>query len=71
MKNELSKNKRIDTTFLHLGASCLEMGRVTLPQINTNLYSVPRIFVLKIQNDPSTRNQVIILKPLCLHAEGQ
>jgi adenine-specific DNA glycosylase len=26
--------------FLHLRASCLEMGRVTIPQINTNLYSV-------------------------------
>ena len=40
---------------LHLWASCLESGRVTIPQININLYFVSRIIMFKIQKDPSNR----------------
>jgi hypothetical protein len=40
--------------FLHLGPLYFETGRITIPQINTKLYSVPRIIVIKIQKDPST-----------------
>ena len=42
--------------FLHFRASCLEMGKVTLSQINTNLYSVPKINVFKIQKGPVNNN---------------
>jgi len=42
--------------FLHIGA--LEMGRVTLPQIFTDLYSLLRISVLISQKDLSTRNEL-------------
>ena len=41
--------------FLHLMTSCFDTGKVTVPQINTNLYSVQRIIVFKIQKDLSTR----------------
>jgi hypothetical protein len=39
---------------MHLRASYLKKGMVTIPQINTNLYSVTRIIVFKIQKDLST-----------------
>ena len=41
------------------------MGRATISQITTNLYSVPMIFVLKIQNDFSNRTKAITQNPLC------
>lgn len=46
-----------NNNILHLRISCLEMGMVTIPQIITNLYSVLRIIVLKIQKDscPTTK----------------
>ena len=33
---------------------CLKMGRVTIPKIITNPYSVPMIIEIKIQRDLST-----------------
>ena len=44
----------------------LEMGRVTVIKINTNLNSVSRILALNIQKDLSTITKVIAQKPLCL-----
>ena len=32
-------------------APCLDTGRVTMPRIINNLYSVPRIFLIKEQTD--------------------
>jgi hypothetical protein len=48
MKNKLTMYKQQKQPFLHLRASGLKMGRVTKPKTNNNLYSVPRIIVLKI-----------------------
>ena len=49
------QTKKTETPFLLLGASCLKTGKATISKINTKLYFVPLIFVLKIQKDPSTR----------------
>jgi hypothetical protein len=35
------------------------MGRDTIPQLNNNIYFDPRIIVLKIQMDMSTRTNAI------------
>jgi len=40
-------------------------GQGCNPQINLNLYSVPRTIVLKIQKDSLTRTSVIAQKSLC------
>ena len=49
--NKLMFPKKTEHPFLHLMASCLETGMATIPKINTNIYSVPRIIVFKIQRD--------------------
>jgi hypothetical protein len=52
MKNKLSIiqiTERSRLIVLHLWTSCLETARVSIPQINTNVYSVHRNIVLKIQ----------------------
>jgi len=46
------------------------MDRATTPKINLNLYSVPMIFMLNIQNDLSTKAKVITTKPLCLQTDS-
>jgi hypothetical protein len=51
--NKLMFPKKTEHPFLHPMASCLETGMATIPKINTNIYSVPRIIVFKIQRDPS------------------
>ena len=57
------KNSRFTNNSLHLGASGLETGRVTIPKIITHLYLVPRIIVFKNRKDPSFRTYVISWKP--------
>ena len=67
IKSPCTKQKH---QFLHLRASCLETGRVTISQSNTNLYSVPMIIVNNIQKDSSTTTLVIERKPFCLQTDG-
>jgi quinolinate synthase len=50
--------------------TCLEMGMATIPKFYTNLNSVPMIFVLKIQNDLSTRTQLILSTETMLSTNG-
>ena len=73
MNNKLSMYNvhKTETPFLHLMASCLEIGKSTIPQINQNLYSALRIFVLKCQTDWLTRTKVVPQKPLCLQTNKQ
>jgi hypothetical protein len=49
--------------FAQLSVSCLKTGKVIIHQINTNLYSVPRIIVLKIQKHILTRNHSVDMTP--------
>jgi hypothetical protein len=49
-----------------LGSLFLLTGMATIPQIKSNLYSVPGIIALKFQTDLSTRTKVMAQKPLCL-----
>jgi len=70
MNNKLSTtntyNKTQKTTLLHIGNPFLLTGMATIPQIKSNLYSVPGIIVLKFQTDLSTRTKVMAQKSLCL-----
>lgn len=64
---------------LHLGFSCLQMGWARIPKINTNIYSVTRIFVFKSHKDRMTQviaqktisstDKVIAQKPFCLQTD--
>ena len=47
----------------------LEMGTARIPQINSNLYLMPRIIVLKFQKDQSARIKVIAQKQFCLQMD--
>lgn len=62
MNNQHSTYKNRKHTFWHLRTSCLQTGRSGIPQIINNLYSVPRIIVLKLQKDRTTRTKVIAWK---------
>ena len=46
----------------HTRASCLETGKPTISQLISNLYQVSMIFVLKVQEDGSTRTKVMTEK---------
>ena len=70
MNNKLSTT---NTTIKHrkqpyctLGSLFLLTGMATIPQIKSNVYSVPGIIALKFQTDLSTRTKVMAQKPLCL-----
>ena len=63
LKKKVSKKQK--HPFLHLWASYLKTGSVTIPQINTNFYLVPRIIVLKIRKDLSTTANAITQTPFC------
>ena len=54
MNNKLSTYKK-HLFFYTLVVSCLETGMATISQINPKMYYVPRICVLKVQKDWSTR----------------
>ena len=71
MNNKRSISKK-RSSFLHHGVllTCLEMGMATIPKFYTNLNSVPMIFVLKIQNDLSTRTQLILSTETMLSTNG-
>ena len=49
------KNKISMSNIRNIYYALLAFTWVTIPQIITNLYSVPRIIVLKIQKDSSTK----------------
>ena len=52
----INKKKR-KSPFIHIWTPCLRRSRATIPKINANLYSVPRIIVLKVLKDRSTRHK--------------
>jgi hypothetical protein len=45
--------------------------QITIPQINTNHYSVPRMIVFKIQKSQLTRIQVVAQKPFYLQIDDR
>jgi len=47
---ESSEINSLQTRIYAYVSSCLETGRAAIPQCNINLYLVPMIIVLKIQN---------------------
>ena len=56
INNKIFTYKKQKYNFLHIGASCLQ-ATTTTPKINSNLYSVPRLFVCKIHKGSMTMNE--------------
>ena len=48
---------------------CLETDMITIPHPNSNLYSVQKFIVFKIQKDLSTRSEVVAREQFCLQTD--
>ena len=58
-----------NTSILPLMAFCLETDMIAIPHTNSNLYSVPKFIVFKIQKDLSTRSEVVAREQFCLQTD--